>query len=210
MSAHHRSRNFGHIKPVIIDESQLCNNVIIHATLHLHARPVGVSRWIRTLAIPCPLGLQLRRQIALEHLHDILAQNGEELVAVERPASGEIKPFGSGMRGYDEIGACRERIPCEWLVSRAQCFNVVALDLPADAILVQLPTFTGLSVEDMAGMPDIMLQLLGDNPLVVILLWRWHRDEPSWRNLCGVSEDGLTPPLQLAVRSRRKAADERC
>lgn len=113
------------------------------------------------------------------------------------------------MRGYDEIRACRERIPGEWFVSRAQCFNVITSDLPANAILAKLPNFTGLSIEDMAGVPDVMLQLLGDNPLVVILLWRWHRNEPSRRNLCGVSEDGLTPPLQLAVRSRRKAANER-
>lgn len=84
----------------------------------------------------------------------------------------------------------------------------VILDLPADAILVQLPAFTGLTIEDVTGMSDVMLQLLRNNPLVIILLWRWHRDEPSWRNLCGVSKDGLAPPLQLAVGSWRKAANE--
>lgn len=51
--------------------------------LHLRVRILDVLRGIGALAIPGPLLHKLGLQLAFQHLCDVLAQHGEELVSVE-------------------------------------------------------------------------------------------------------------------------------
>jgi len=52
---------------------------------------------IRPLAVPGPLVCELRRKPALHHIDDVLAQNREELKAVEVAAGGDVETFGGGV-----------------------------------------------------------------------------------------------------------------
>lgn len=80
---------------------------------------------------------------------------------------------------------------------------------PANAVFFFFPACTGLAIEDVAGVLDIFFELLGGVPLCV-LVHGWRSGNVSaWEDLLGVSEDLLTPPLELVVRGWRKGANER-
>ncbi len=80
--------------------------------------------------------------------------------------------------------------------------------VPADAVFVHLPVLPVLAVEDVVGLVDILLQSLRDLPLRVVGLWRWRGDVSAGDDFPGVGEDGLAPPLELAVSGGWQAADE--
>lgn len=72
---------------------------------------IGKERRVRPLAVPSPLLHQLRRQRALEHLDDVLAEDGEELEAVEVAARRDVEAARGRVGGDDEVGAGREGVP---------------------------------------------------------------------------------------------------
>lgn len=93
--------------------------------------------------------------------------------------------------------------------SMVDCFEGGGCDdLPADAVLVHLPVRAVLAVEDVVGVVDVFLQLAGHLPLSVVALRGRGGDEASGCHLFGISEDLLTPPLELSVGGWGKAADE--
>jgi hypothetical protein len=65
---------------------------------HLEPRPIWVETWCRPFAIPSPFLPQLRCELILQHLDDVLAEHGEELVAVERTACRNVKTLGACVR----------------------------------------------------------------------------------------------------------------
>lgn len=81
--------------------------------LHLRVRVFHILGRIRSLSVPGPFLHQFRLQVTLEHLCDILAEHGEELVAVERSASCEVESLGGGVRGNDKVGGSGESVPFE-------------------------------------------------------------------------------------------------
>jgi hypothetical protein len=83
---------------------------------HLKPRPIRVQTGRRPLAIPRPLLLQLRFQLVFQHLHDVLAQYGEEFVAVEGAAGRDVKTLCAGVWGDDEVGGGCECVPNVGLV----------------------------------------------------------------------------------------------
>jgi hypothetical protein len=95
--SHHQDAQ--HIQPL-----QLGLWPLIQQIRHFEARPVWVETWCGPLTVPGPFFLELRLQLVFEHLHDVLAENGEELVAVERAACCDVETLCTGMRGDDEVG----------------------------------------------------------------------------------------------------------
>lgn len=73
--------------------------------------PVGVQGGIWPLAIPGPLLGQLGGEVALEHLDDVVAEDGEELPAVEGAACCDEESLCGGVWRDDEVGAGCECIP---------------------------------------------------------------------------------------------------
>lgn len=63
---------------------------MIQKVVHLEPWEVREASAIRALPIPRPFVHQMRRELAFKHLHNILAQHGEEFVAVEGAACGYI------------------------------------------------------------------------------------------------------------------------
>jgi hypothetical protein len=84
---------------------------LIQKILHLPPWPVRVQRRVRPYTIPSPLLLQLWLQLALQHLHHVLAQHGEELVPVEGAAGSDVETLCGCVRRDDEVGRGRERVP---------------------------------------------------------------------------------------------------
>jgi hypothetical protein len=76
---------------------------LIKQIRHLKPRPIRVQARRRPLTIPRPLLLQLWFKVVFQHLHDVLAQHGEELVTVEGAASGDVETFCAGVRRDDEV-----------------------------------------------------------------------------------------------------------
>lgn len=79
--------------------------------LHLCPRPLRVQSWVGPLPVPGPLLRKLRRQLALKHLHDVLAQHREELVPVERAAGCYVEALGSRVWGDDKVSTGCEGVP---------------------------------------------------------------------------------------------------
>jgi hypothetical protein len=71
---------------------------------------------IRPLPIPSPFVSELRRQPALHHVDNVLAQDGEELEAVEVAAGGDVQALCGGVGRDDEVGAGGEGVPVEMMV----------------------------------------------------------------------------------------------
>lgn len=59
---------------------------LVQQVVHLPPGPVRVQARCRSFTVPSPLLLEFRREFVFQHLDDIFAENGEEFVAVERPA----------------------------------------------------------------------------------------------------------------------------
>lgn len=78
---------------------------------HLEARPVRVKTWSGPFTIPGPFLFELGLKVVFEHLHDVLAQHGEELVAVEGATGCDIEALCAGVGGNDEVGGGGECIP---------------------------------------------------------------------------------------------------
>lgn len=70
---------------------------------------------IRPLPVPSPLVRELRRQPTLHHVDNVLAQDGEELEAVEVAARGDVQALGGGVGRDDEVGAGGEGVPVEMM-----------------------------------------------------------------------------------------------
>lgn len=83
---------------------QLSLRPLVHEIDHLEARPVGVQARCWPLAVPGPLLLQFGLEVVFQHLHDVLAQDGEELVAVEGTAGGDVETLCAGVRRDNEVG----------------------------------------------------------------------------------------------------------
>lgn len=83
----------------------------LEKVLHLRVGVLHVLRGIRTLAIPSPLLHQLRCQLSLEHLCDVLSEHGEELVAMEGAACCNVEAFGGGVGRNDKVRGCGECVP---------------------------------------------------------------------------------------------------
>jgi hypothetical protein len=84
---------------------------LVQQIRHLKPRPVRVQARRRSLAVPGPLLLELRRQVVLEHLHNVLAEHREELVAVEGAAGSDVQALGAGVGRDDEVGGSGECVP---------------------------------------------------------------------------------------------------
>lgn len=82
---------------------QLGLGPVIKQVAHLEARPVGVQAGSRPLAVPSPLRLEIGGEVVLKHLDDVLAEDGEELEAVEVAAGGDIEALGCGVGGDNEV-----------------------------------------------------------------------------------------------------------
>lgn len=65
--------------------------------VHLVSWVVRKQTRVRPLAIPGPLVHELGRQTSFQHIDDVLAQNGEELEAVEVAASCDVEALGCGV-----------------------------------------------------------------------------------------------------------------
>lgn len=76
-------------------------------------------------------------------------------------------------------------------------------------MLLHLPGVAVLAIERTLRNINVLLELARDLPLRIVSHRRRRRDEAARQDLSSVSEDGLTPPLQLPVRSGRKTAKER-
>lgn len=74
-------------------------------------RVISKQAWIRPLTVPGPLVCELRRQATLHHVDDVLAQDGEELEAVEIASRRDVEALGGGVRRDDEVGAGGEGVP---------------------------------------------------------------------------------------------------
>ena len=86
-------------------KSQPRNHPPIQHPIHLPPRPIRIQARIRPRPLPRPLALERRLQRALEHLHHVLAEHGEEFPAVEVAAGGDEEGGGGcGVRGDDEVG----------------------------------------------------------------------------------------------------------
>jgi hypothetical protein len=78
---------------------------------HLEPGPIRVQRRRRPLTVPGPLLLQVGPKVVLEHMDHVLADDGEELVAVEGAAGGDVEALCAGVGRDDEVGACGECVP---------------------------------------------------------------------------------------------------
>lgn len=96
---------------------------MIEKVVHLKPRIIRETCAIRTLPVPRPLVHQVRRQLSLHHLYDVLAQHGKELIAVKGTASGHIQALGPGVRRDDEIAACSESVPARRISLRRSFFD---------------------------------------------------------------------------------------
>lgn len=75
------------------------------------SRVVRKHARVRPLAIPRPLVHELGRKASLQHINNVLAQDREELEAVEISAGGDVEALGGGVGRDDEVGAGGESIP---------------------------------------------------------------------------------------------------
>jgi hypothetical protein len=62
---------------------QLRLRPLVQQVVHLPPWPVWVQTRRRSLTVPSPLLLELRREVIFQHLNDVLSEDWEELVAVE-------------------------------------------------------------------------------------------------------------------------------
>lgn len=81
-------------------------------------------------------------------------------------------------------------------------------DSPADAQLLEVPVRRLLAVEDAAGVPDVLLELLRHLPLRVVCRCRGRGDVAPGEDLPDVLEERPSPPLQLPVGRGRQRAEE--
>jgi hypothetical protein len=79
--------------------------------IHLVTGVISKQTRVRPLAIPSPLVSELRRQPALHHVDNVLAQHREEFEAVEVATGGDIQAFGGSVGRDDEVGAGGEGVP---------------------------------------------------------------------------------------------------
>lgn len=95
-----------HVHPLITAKRslQLRLRPLIQQVRHLKPRPIRVQAGCWSLTIPRPLLLELRREIVLEHLDNVLAKHGEKLVAVEGAACCDIQTLCTGVWRNDEVG----------------------------------------------------------------------------------------------------------
>lgn len=174
--------------------------------LHLTVRILHVLGGIRSLSIPSPLFNQLRFQLALEHLCDVLAQHGEELEAVERTASGDVESLGGRVRRNDKVGGGGEGVPIECYFSvmplRAPSYS------PADSVFLHLPIRTRGSVPEIPGLNDVLLERSRNLPLVVVVCGRRRRNITARQHLASVCENLGSPPLELSILGWGNAANE--
>lgn len=84
---------------------------LVQQIRHFEARPVRVETRGGSFTVPSPLLLELGLEVVFEHLHDVLAQYGEELVAVEGAAGGDVETLCGGVGGDDEVGGGGEGVP---------------------------------------------------------------------------------------------------
>jgi len=70
---------------------------LVQQVIHLPPGPVGVQAGCRSFTVPSPLLLEFRREVVFEHLDDVFAEDGEELVAVERPACCDEEALGASV-----------------------------------------------------------------------------------------------------------------
>jgi hypothetical protein len=82
-------------------------------------------------------------------------------------------------------------------------------NLPADSVLLHGPVCRILSIEDVVGVLDVLLQSVRNVPLSVVALCRRCGYNASRQDFCVVLEDLLAPPLELSIPCWRQTSDER-
>ena len=128
--------------------------------LHLKPRPVHkCSRSIRPISIPRPLPSQTLLELAIEHLDNVLADNGKEFPAVEVAACGDVEALRCRVRGDDEVCTSQSGSILLYLLDRRRTASGCE-GVPAYTIFVHLPVRALLAVEDVVCVVDVLFQSL--------------------------------------------------
>lgn len=93
-----------HVQQTLFPPNDTCRKLLqlglwplVQKIRHLEARPIGVETWCGPFTVPGPFLLELGLQLIFEHLHDVLAENREELVAVEGAACCDVEALCAGV-----------------------------------------------------------------------------------------------------------------
>lgn len=81
-------------------------------------------------------------------------------------------------------------------------------NVPAHSVFLHFPVLALGAVEDVPGVLNVPPESPWDLPLRVVTLGRRDGDVTAGINLLRVLEDGLAPPLELAIWRWRETADE--
>jgi hypothetical protein len=136
-----------------------------------------------------------------------LPSTGKNFQPWKLPHVATYKPLaavcGEMMKSELDVKASLHKVST-WIKSYG-----IEKSLPADTVFLHGPVCRVLSIEDVVGVLNILLQSVRNLPLSVVTLRRGCGYNTAGQNFCVVLENLLTPPLEFSVSCWRQTSNER-